>query len=248
MKTIIINLSDILKVNIEKSIQEFIKLRKDNMGRLCGLNAFAPTLFGVTDSAYVRGALFIANQGIIPRYRTGKMTTEKFISDCLRYHFPEPENYAKDWNNTLRDAWNVMLEIDEQKMTDFISILNANRETQFILITNSNDMHIDLMIKKFEFLGINLELNAEKNSFEDKNLMLYSSHKTGEFKTNGMIQRISKELKLEPRDTTVCTGYDNDLVFARTLKFNTVKISHNFDYGHIESYSNQNEHQHSKTV
>ena len=235
MKTIIINLSDILPVDIHKSIRAFIHLRKANTERCCGLATYATTLFGVTDSPYVKGVLFAANRSLIPQYRTGKITTEEFMQGCLYYYFPQPAQYDKeDWDNRLKQAWNMMIEVDSAKMNGFLDTIKNNPEINFIVITNSNDLHIAYFRKKLaELFEVTFTSDLEGkmlrcNEFE--NLTLYSSHMMQQFKTNGMIEKIIETRELNPSETTVCTRYEDDRAKAEEIGCKGSKIDASFNY------------------
>ncbi len=77
-------------------------------------------------------------------YETGEISTEAFISFYLK-KFPNLNR------NEVIDAWNYIIKDFPKYRLEFIKDLAASNTYQLILLSNTNDMHIDYIKRHVDF-------------------------------------------------------------------------------------------------
>jgi|SRR5690554_4182127 len=78
------------------------------------------------------------------RYETGALSSEEFISTiCSRYPHLKTEDVMESWNS-------ILLDFPKQRL-DFIKQLKQEGKYRLLLLSNTNDLHIDYVKKQIPF-------------------------------------------------------------------------------------------------
>ena len=130
----ILNLSDIIDVDINKSIQAFSNLAKQSGVTRYDCCGMFSTVLGA--GALIKAALF-SYRSTIDAYKLGQMTTDDFVANCLNQVFKCPANEnQEDWNAKLINAWNAMIDVNIDKIKK-LGIMVKNVMMNFPVLANN---------------------------------------------------------------------------------------------------------------
>jgi len=77
-------------------------------------------------------------------YEQGLISTEEFVSFYT-------ENFPKLSKEDIIDAWNIILKDFPQQRLDFIKTLASDKKYKLILLSNTNDLHINWIKQNIDF-------------------------------------------------------------------------------------------------
>ena len=119
-------------------------------------------------------------------YEKGEISTESFLQSCQKFTNPEVTT------NQIQCAWNaILLDFPKQRLA-FLKNLKNNHNYRLFLLSNTNALHIDSIIKNVPFY------EEFKNCFE----VFYLSHEIGMRKPNlDIFEFVLFQNKLLPHET-----------------------------------------------
>lgn len=118
------------------------------------------------------------------RYEKGEITSEDFVGNYQKW-FPQVTNQQ------LIDAWNaILLDFPEHRIL-FLEQLAASKEYQLLLLSNTNELHIDWVKEKipcferfrncFEKFYLSHEINLRKPDASIYEFVINENHLNPEF-------------------------------------------------------------------
>ncbi len=138
-------------------------------------------------------------------YEQGLISTDEFIEFYLE-NFP---NLSKD---KLIDVWNFMLKDFPNKRLDFIKDLKESSQYKLILLSNTNELHIDCIKESISFY------ETFKDCFDE----FYLSHEIHLRKPNkDIFEFILNENNLKANECLFIDDNKDNINTANKLKFKT---------------------------
>ncbi len=142
-------------------------------------------------------------------YEQGLMNTEEFLESYQ-------ENFPKFSNEELKYIWNVMLKDFPKHRLDFIKKLKEDGQFQLILLSNTNDLHIDWIKENVPFF----------NEFKDCFDAFYLSHEIHLVKPNpNIFEFVLSENQLKPSQCLFIDDNQSNIESAHKMGFNTWHIN-----------------------
>lgn len=144
-------------------------------------------------------------------YETGKINTESFVNSYL-------ELFPNQTSEQLSDAWNaIILDFPEYRL-EFIKALSEKKEYKLILLSNTNELHIEKVIE-----NMTLErYNRFKNCFD----AFYLSHEIHLRKPNfDIYEFVLNTHKLKPEECLFIDDTLENTESAKTLRVHTWNIN-----------------------
>ncbi|WP_296313904.1 HAD-IA family hydrolase [Winogradskyella sp. UBA3174] len=142
------------------------------------------------------------------KYEIGEISTSEFIQ-FYKSKFPHLNK------TTIINAWNFIIRDFPKYRLDFIKDLAKKKEFKLILLSNTNDMHIDFIKENVSFY------NEFKNCFD----VFYLSQKTHLRKPNATIfEFILNENDIDPKECLFIDDTKENTETAGQLGFNVWNI------------------------
>lgn len=142
-------------------------------------------------------------------YEQGLISTEEFIEFYS-------ENFPNLSNDELIDIWNFMLKDFPEHRLEFLKQLKATSKYKLILLSNTNELHIDWIKKQVPFY------NVFKNCFD----AFYLSHEINLRKPNREIfDFVLKENKLNANECLFIDDNNDNCHTAKLLGIETWHIN-----------------------
>ncbi len=145
---------------------------------------------------------------LLETYEKGQISTPGFVENLKRFCPGIPEIQ-------LLDAWNSVLLDFPQNRFDFIQKLSEENKYQLILLSNTNELHIDWVSKNIAFF------EAFKNCFD----AFYLSHEINFRKPNySIFEFILRKHQLCPQEILFIDDTKENTDAAEKLGFHTWNI------------------------
>lgn len=142
-------------------------------------------------------------------YEQGLISTDEFLEFYS-------ENFPKLSKEDLVYTWNYMLKHFPKQRLEFIKTLKASAKYKLILLSNTNELHIDSIKESISFY------NEFKNCFDK----FYLSHEINLRKPNADIfQFVLNENNLNAEECLFVDDNKDNIETANTLNFNTWHIN-----------------------
>ncbi|WP_159021038.1 HAD family hydrolase [Algibacter sp. L3A6] len=142
-------------------------------------------------------------------YEQGLISTEEFLDFYL-------ENFPKLSEEDLIYTWNYMLKHFPKERLEFIKNLKASGEYKLILLSNTNELHIDSIKESISFY------DEFKNCFD----VFYLSHEINLRKPNtDIFEFVLNENKLNADECLFIDDNQDNIETAKTLNFATWHIN-----------------------
>ncbi|WP_027126682.1 HAD family hydrolase [Gelidibacter mesophilus] len=142
-------------------------------------------------------------------YEQGLMTTEEFL-EFYHDNFP-----TLDYNATL-DTWNCILKDFPEHRLEFIKKLAADKTYKLILLSNTNELHINWVKENVPFFE---EFKASFDAF-------YLSHEIQLRKPNANIYEfVLKENNIKARESLFIDDTEENIISAKKLGIHTWHIN-----------------------
>lgn len=136
-------------------------------------------------------------------YEKGVVSTKDFLAQLKEWHPEIPKDQ-------LINAWNSILVDFPKERMDFIQDLAKNGDFQLILLSNTNDLHIDWVSKHISFF------NKFRACFD----AFYLSHEINYRKPDtGIFKFIIEKHKLDPEETLFIDDTKENTEAAKRLGF-----------------------------
>lgn len=141
-------------------------------------------------------------------YEQGLITTDEFLGFYL-------DNFPSLSKENILDSWNYMLKDFPRHRFDFIKQLQKNSKHKLILLSNTNEIHINWIEKNISFY------NDFKNCFD----AFYLSHEIHLRKPNSDIfEFVLQENNMTAADSLFIDDNIDNILTAKKLGFNTWNI------------------------
>lgn len=138
-------------------------------------------------------------------YEQGLISTDEFLEFYT-------ENFQKLSNEKLIAIWNFLLKDFPEYRLDFLKELKSKSKYKIILLSNTNELHIDYIKENVSFF------EAFKNCFD----AFYLSHEINLVKPNqDIFEFVLKENKLKAEECLFIDDNEDNINTANTMKFNT---------------------------
>lgn len=142
-------------------------------------------------------------------YEQGLISTDEFLEFYS-------ENFPKLSKEDLVYTWNYMLKHFPKERLEFIKTLKASAKYKLILLSNTNELHIDSIKESISFY----------NEFKDCFDKFYLSHEINLRKPNADIfQFVLNENNLNAEECLFVDDNKDNIETANTLNFNTWHIN-----------------------
>lgn len=138
-------------------------------------------------------------------YEQGLISTDEFLEFYT-------ENFQKLSKEKLIAIWNFLLKDFPEYRLDFLKELKSKSNYKIILLSNTNELHIDYIKENVSFF------EAFKSCFD----AFYLSHEINLVKPNqDIFEFVLKENKLKAEECLFIDDNEDNINTANTMKFNT---------------------------
>ncbi|MDO6759091.1 HAD family phosphatase [Tamlana sp. 2_MG-2023] len=142
-------------------------------------------------------------------YEQGLISTDEFLDFYA-------ENFPKLSREELKDVWNYMLKHFPPKRLEFIKTLKASGKYKLILLSNTNELHIDHIKEQVNFF------DEFKNCFDK----FYLSHEINLAKPNyDIFEYVLEENNLKAEECLFIDDNKDNIISADALNFKTWHIN-----------------------
>jgi putative hydrolase of the HAD superfamily len=142
-------------------------------------------------------------------YEQGLISTSEFLDFYS-------ENFPKLSNEALKDVWNFMLKDFPKHRLDFLKELKASSKYKLILLSNTNELHINWIKENVSFY------EDFKNCFD----AFYLSHEINLVKPHvDIFEFVLNENNLKPTECLFIDDNKDNIKTANTLKIETWHIN-----------------------
>lgn len=143
------------------------------------------------------------------KYEIGQISTDEFV----RFYAEKFPNISK---KDLIDLWNMLLKDFPKHRLEFLKDLKANHDYKLILLSNTNELHIDWIKEQVSFY------NEFKNCFD----AFYLSHDIHLRKPNhDIFEFVLDQHALNPKECLFIDDNADNIKTANTLNINTWHIT-----------------------
>ncbi|KAB1067260.1 HAD family phosphatase [Tamlana haliotis] len=142
-------------------------------------------------------------------YEQGLISTDEFLDFYA-------ENFPKLSREDLKDVWNHMLKHFPPKRLEFIKTLKDSGKYKLILLSNTNELHIDYIKGQVNFF------DEFKNCFDK----FYLSHEINLAKPNyDIFEFVLEENNLNAEECLFIDDNKDNIISAKALNFKTWHIN-----------------------